>query len=162
MTQVNRRIFLKLSGTLAASANSLPGEIMYPVKLFTEKVRFLLAVTPENKVELRIVYSEKRLKELVKHFDGGGGVDKKVLEAMLDEAKLALESAQTLPVDDKGLMLSRISSLSHLQNKTLLVMKDKAVPEDREILGKCAKICAGRCQCCSGKNCGAGDCQNCK
>ena len=156
-------LFLAGYGTVAVSANALPGQMMYPVKLFTEKVRFFLAVTSENKVELRIVYSEERLKELVKKFNNGGGVDKNVLNAMLDEAKLALDSTHQMPADNKDLMLPRISKLSHLQSDTLLSLKTKASPEDREILAKCAKICAERCQCCSGKgkNCGTQDCPDC-
>lgn len=147
-------------GTVAVSANSLPGEMMYPIKLFTEKVRLFLAVTSENKVELRIVYSEERMKELVKKFNNGKGVDKNVLNAMLDEAKQALESTHKLPDDDKDLILPRISNLSHIQSTTLLAMKEKASPEEKEILAKCAKICAQRCGCDSDDGCGAADCSS--
>lgn len=156
-------LFLAGYGTVAVSANALPGQMMYPVKLFTEKVRFFLALTSENKVELRIVYSEERLQELVEKFNNGGGVDKNVLNAMLDEAKMALESTHQLSADNKDLMLPRISKLSHLQSETLLSLKAKASPEEKEILAKCAKICADRCQCCSlkGKTCGARDCPEC-
>jgi uncharacterized protein DUF5667 len=140
-------IFFAGYGTIAASVNSLPGDLMYPVKIFTEKIRFFLAITAENKVELRIIYSEKRLKELVKKFNKGDGLDRHLLSAMLDEAKQALENGQKLPADDKVMVVSRITSLSHLQGATLKKLKKNATLEEKEILAKCADICTQRCGC---------------
>jgi RNA polymerase-interacting CarD/CdnL/TRCF family regulator len=53
-------------GTVAASQNSLPGEVLYPLKLTTEKIRIAVAVTPQARSEIRTSISQRRLEEAAK------------------------------------------------------------------------------------------------
>ncbi len=152
-----RRFFLRIAastailfglgwGTVFASSNTVPGDWFYPVKLFTEKVRFLLSVNEENKVELRITYSTERLKELVKKYNGGDGLDKELLKSMLDEAKAALDDGRKLNTTTRPLLMERINNLSHLQGKTLKKWKKEADPADKKILKKSIDTCMERCR----------------
>jgi hypothetical protein len=59
-------ILLFIVTTTAASAQSLPGDVLYPVKRQVESARILLAPTPEAKLELELNFAEKRLEELEK------------------------------------------------------------------------------------------------
>lgn len=52
-------------GTVTASAEAMPGDLLYPIKAFTERAKFFLVVNQERKAELRIVFSAERLKEAV-------------------------------------------------------------------------------------------------
>ena len=50
--------------TTVASANTVPGDLLYSVKRQVETVRVRLAPTPEAKFNLEVNFAEKRLREL--------------------------------------------------------------------------------------------------
>jgi len=56
-------VVLSGAGTVAASQNSLPGETLYSVKLLSEKARVAVALSPQNKADLRFVLAQKRINE---------------------------------------------------------------------------------------------------
>jgi len=51
-------------GTVAASANALPGESLYSVKLAAERVRVTLAFSHMDKAKLHIQFAERRAAEI--------------------------------------------------------------------------------------------------
>lgn len=58
-----------VGGTVQASDNALPGDILYPVKRAAERMRLTLAVTEENKAAVQTRIAEKRSEELDKVFE---------------------------------------------------------------------------------------------
>ncbi len=132
-------------GSVSASASAVPGDWLYPIKLFTERAKFILTVNPEDKAELRITFSEERLKEAVEKHQRGGGIDKELLQAMLDEAKAALDVAPGLPDASRRLLLSRAAYLSQFQRKTLKDLEKRAAPEERKTLAPFMDACMRRC-----------------
>jgi len=52
-------------GTITASANALPGESLYPVKLAAEQARVTLAFSDTGKAKLHIQFAERRADEMV-------------------------------------------------------------------------------------------------
>ena len=135
-------------GTVNASANAVPGDFFYPVKLITEKVRFMLSLNHENRVELRITYSAERLKELIKKYSSGAGIDKQLLKRMLDEAKAALDDANKLNGQSRYLISGRVANLSHLQLKTLKRIEQTAAPAEKKILNHYIRQCDEMTKCC--------------
>ena len=131
--------------TVASSAQALPGDLLYPIKLFSERVRFFLAIKQENKAELCIVFAEERVKELVKRHSKGGGLNKRLLAAMLNEAKMALDASIELPEVSRGLLNSRVASLSQFQKYTLEQLEKRASPEEKQDLKTYLDICCLRC-----------------
>jgi hypothetical protein len=59
------------SGTIAASADSLPDESLYNVKLFTEGVRLALTPSTLGKAQLYVEFTDTRVEEIVKMADKG-------------------------------------------------------------------------------------------
>lgn len=53
-----------ITGTTVTSANSVPGDFLYPVKRKVESTRVLLAPTEQSKLNLEINFAEKRSQEL--------------------------------------------------------------------------------------------------
>jgi|SRR3989344_7987621 len=53
-------------GSAVASSNSLPGDMLYPVKLAKERIEFSLAFTAEGEAKVETKHAEKRLEELGK------------------------------------------------------------------------------------------------
>ena len=52
-------------GTVAASGNSMPDELLYPVKLATERVRLTLTPSALGKAELYLEMADKRVAEII-------------------------------------------------------------------------------------------------
>ena len=59
-------VLLFVFGTTVVSANSVPGDLLYPVKRKVETARVLFAPTQESKLNLQINFAEKRSRELEK------------------------------------------------------------------------------------------------
>ncbi len=57
-------LILIIISSTAASATSLPGDLLYPLKRQVESARIWLAPTPEAKLNLEINFAENRLQEL--------------------------------------------------------------------------------------------------
>lgn len=56
-------LILLVGGTTIVSADSIPGDILYPVKRKMENVRLYVAPTSESRSELEIEFSKKRIEE---------------------------------------------------------------------------------------------------
>jgi hypothetical protein len=57
-------VVVLLIGTGFASAQSIPGDILYPVKLASEQTRLLLITDPAQRLELQLAYDTERLDEV--------------------------------------------------------------------------------------------------
>jgi len=136
--------FLGGWATVTASADALPGEWLYPVKRFTERARFFLTINPQQKAELRIVYSSERLKEAVRKHLRGQGLDRELLKQMLEEARLAAEESERLPEGQRELLATQAAYVSQYQQQVLEEYKSRASGEDREVLTRYARMCGRR------------------
>ncbi len=134
-------------GTVTLSANSLPGDLLYPMKFMTEKVKFFLTANPGGKVELRLMYSEERMQELVRHLDKRRDLNTELLKAMLDEATLALEHISRLPDPAGPVYFSRLQYLNAYQKDVLENLKPKVTsPQQKEELENAIRLCGNRTQ----------------
>lgn len=131
-------------GAVTVASDSLPGDLFYPLKLTTEKVKFFLTSNPEGKAELRLTFAEKRLQELAKSLDEGKGFDQEVLKSMLDEAQLALEDAQPLPKDRASLFVARLNHFNAYQREALEEFRLQVHPSQRELVDQAIEICDNR------------------
>ncbi|NNG46866.1 MAG: hypothetical protein HKM86_07115 [Deltaproteobacteria bacterium] len=129
------------ASSVELSARTVPGNFLYPVKILTERVRFALTSDPEERVELRLTFSERRLSEVVETLKEGKGADRELVSAMLEEAKAALSDAAKLPGSKSSAYKARIASLEKIQ-KDRLRSVEGMVPADRrkdvaEAIGMC-------------------------
>ncbi len=151
-------VFLIGWGAVAASSHTVPGDLLYPVKLFTERVRFLLAMNAEDQVELRIVFSEKRLTEAVRRYQQGGHINRELLRAMLHESEKALDASQDVPKPGRGLVVSKIAYMLHFQKSILQQLKAWGGPEQQAHLEPFLRACDSRCErACEILGCGRGE-----
>jgi hypothetical protein len=76
-------------GTAFASQYSMPGDALYPVKLWTEDVRMDLAGDEETAFELDLVFADRRMDEMVTLLGEGEEVPEEVLsqfQGYIDDA----------------------------------------------------------------------------
>jgi hypothetical protein len=85
-------LLLAGSGAVVASSDSLPDEVLYPVKLATEKVRLALTPSALGKTELYVRLADKRVDEIIKMAEKGKVVQVEEATDRLDEYLVAMAS----------------------------------------------------------------------
>jgi len=130
--------------TISLSGDSLPGDLLYSVKLTTEKVKFSLTTDPEEKAELRLTYSEERIQELVRYLDDKGKLNTEVLKAMLNEAALVTDNISRLPKDRAIPCCLKLEQLCAVHINILEDLKSKVPAEQRQELENAIQTCQHR------------------
>jgi len=133
-------LIVVLFSVATISANSVPGDILYPLKLVTEKVKFLLTFDSEKKAELRLTFSDKRLQEMIAVFQQSGKLDTTLLKEMLDEAKLALEGDE-IPTDKASIFAAKLSHVNAYQKDVLEKIRPRVNPSSRQIVDEAINMC---------------------
>ena len=131
-------------GAVSLSADSIPGNILYPIKLTTERVRFYLTTDPEEKVELRLTYSEERMQELVRYLDEKGELNTEVLKAMLDETALVTDNISRLPKDKAIVCCLKLEHLCAFHMEVLERLKSRVPALQRQELDNAIRTCQHR------------------
>jgi hypothetical protein len=137
-------LFLISWGSVNLSADSIPGNFLYPIKLTCEKVKFLLTTDPEEKAELRLTYSELRMQELVRYIDEKGELNTGVLKAMLDEAALAVDNISRLPKDKAMVCCLKLEHLCAFHTYVLEGLKSRVPALQRQELENAIRSCQHR------------------
>ncbi len=120
------------------SANSVPGDILYPLKLVTEKVSFLLTFSSERKAELRLTFSEERTKEIKRVLQKSGKLDEGLLDAMLTEAQSALEET---PNDTSAIFLAKLNAVNTYQKDVLESFRPRVDSANEKIVNRAIGVC---------------------
>ena len=134
-------MFLIGASAIELSARTVPGNFLYPVKILTERVRFALTADPEERVELRLTFSERRFSEVVKALQEGHGANKELVGAMLDEARAALSDASKLPEGKSTAYKARITHLESLQKERLRSVEGTVPADRRKDVAQAIRMC---------------------
>lgn len=129
------------ASSVELSARTVPGNFLYPVKIITERVRFALTSDPQERVELRLTFSERRLSEIVKTLREGRGADRELVAAMLKEAEAAIATAEKLPESESAAYRSRVASLEELQKDRLRSVERMVPPDRRTHVAEAIRMC---------------------
>lgn len=129
------------ASSVELSARTVPGNFLYPIKILTERVRFALTSDPQERVELRLTFSERRLSEIVKTLQEGRGADKELVSAMLDEAKAALATAEKLPESKSVAYRSRFAFLEKQQKDRLRSVEGMVPAGRRKNVSEVIRMC---------------------
>lgn len=121
-------LFMIGGSTVTASSNSLPGDVLYPVKTTTEKVRMFFAFGKESRTGLHIKLAERRLGEMELLAGKKRNVPASLLEAMHSETERAIDLLGGIEASKKELV-SRVVGLTSNQKMVLMRMVKQAPPE---------------------------------
>lgn len=137
-------VFLAGWGSVTAAADSTSGDLLYPVKLLTERARFFLTLDHEDRAELRIIFSSRRLREAVLQQQRTGQLDPQLLSAMLDQARLAVLEAPELPEPARDLLVCQAAHLTDYQYDALGRLVTTADPKDQQLIERYRDMCEQR------------------
>lgn len=127
-------LFLFISGfTSILSANALPGDFLYPVKIASEKV--IILFTPNNKkVNLHIIFAKRRLDEIERMVGKGRtvGIDE-ALNILESETDLVINSMKDFKIDEKSYeVFDKILKNFDKQRMALEGIKEK-IPDEAKV-----------------------------
>lgn len=88
-------ILINSTGVTFASQSALPGEVLYPVKLATEKVRIGITINPTEKAKLHLAFASRRLQEL-QEITNVDTIPNTTIETAFINYKTQLEESHTL------------------------------------------------------------------
>lgn len=132
------------SAAINVSANSKPGDFLYPIKLMTERVKFFLTINPEGKAELRLAFAEKRMQELIIRLNKDKSLDKELLAAMLNQAELALNQAENIPKQKKAIFYTKFNYFNGYQKDVLESIRFQVPQGQQRNLKRAIEICGNR------------------
>jgi hypothetical protein len=111
-------------GTVAASADSVPGNVLYPVKRAGETVQVVLTPASEQ-ASLHTSLAQRRLDEIIA-LSELGNVDSNLLSDLTTETETALNAVENTPADEHGEVVSGIILLTERQQAVLATVKASA------------------------------------
>ncbi len=146
-------LLIILGGTGYATLKSLPGQKLFAIKKSGEKIRLILAQSPEAKANLRIAITRQRLNEAEKIFKGDHNnpkIENAILAELIKETKKSLEAVNQVAKKNRlnGKAYPIISSLEDLTNKQVALIKEvkpeskiaKATEENSNKLSKIKEL----------------------
>jgi hypothetical protein len=112
--------------TVSASADSLPGETLYPLKLVTEKARLAVTFRDEARVQLHMSFADRRLDEMQSLVANDKAVKEDLLNALVAETRLAAEGIEKIGGDKKAAIGTKLLALTERQQAVLTSVRERA------------------------------------
>jgi hypothetical protein len=133
--------------TVSLSANSLPGHMLYPVKIATERVQLFLTTDTKGKARLHVVYADKRTDEFVSLLTPGVKINEDLLAEMLHETELAINCAELLDENSALEIIDQIDECSKQQMEVLEEARRCACEVDIAVIEEAIKECLDQHKC---------------
>jgi len=116
--------------TTVAAQSSLPGDGLYPIKLFIEDVQWGSAQSPEAQIEVQLEHAQERVWEMAQLVDRGTAIPTEAPDRLQTQLQAALRTAAQL--DDTALQttMQQIEAQVMTQARSLAQAQANA-PDDR-------------------------------
>lgn len=107
------------AGVVYAAQNSLPGEVLYPVKIGSENVRLAFTLAPESKARLNLELAGRRVDEAVAQSERGQDVSHATSEGVARHLDAAIKEIKNLDENQSKSLISQLSEATINQQATL-------------------------------------------
>ena len=128
-------------GVAWTASDSLPGDMLYPVKMTTEDARLALASTPEERLGLTLQFVEERVEEIRALVNAGGQVPDVAVARMEQHIEQVLVNAAWSSDEQMDDMLRQIAMRTRTQAQALEQMGSIASQYIRVKLEQAAMVC---------------------
>ena len=154
--------------TVSLSARSLPGDLLYPVKMLTEDVQFFLAVDAEGRARLHVRFADERTYELSCLLEKKAQIDEELFAAMLQEIRSAIDCTEFLDEETTAEIVGHLDDCNHHQMALLEETKQSDCDFEIEALEEAIRTCIEQRNCIEcmkegngrqSKDCSVSDCQ---
>jgi len=108
------------AATVYASQTSLPGELLYPVKTWSEDIRADLTSDPQAQLELNLEFSQRRVEEVVALLEAGTLPPEEVINRLQLELDQAVQQALALQQSQDSPVMEQLRQLVQQQEQIML------------------------------------------
>ena len=119
-------------GTVAASAQALPGDLLYPIKRADESLRLGLAPDEESRAQLRLDFSGRRIDEAIRLIQANrtDGLDQVLADYndQMQSALMSLQPSSPLTPSQQQALASRMATELQRQSQSLSSVRQAAPP----------------------------------
>ncbi|MBE0431865.1 hypothetical protein IBX73_00210 [candidate division WOR-3 bacterium] len=147
MTATVVLVLLAAMTTVMLSANSLPGDALYPVKRVAERVQYSMTFDAAGKARLHVIFADRRTKELACFVEPGRPLDSGLLIDMLNQTRLAIAHIELLNTEDAALLIAQVARCNRTQLALLEHAKQHAGEPDRERFEEAIRACREQSEC---------------
>lgn len=122
------------AGTTYASQNSLPGDVLYPIKIIAEKAQTALVFNNVKEAELYSKFASKRLEEIEKLAEAEK-INLELAQKAVDYYKKDLSASQNIlnaaPTSDQSAQIAKAISIAASQNKIIMINISKKIKKGK-------------------------------
>ena len=128
-------------GATLAASDSLPGDVLYPVKLAGEDLRLSLASNPEAQVGLALQFSDERIAEIEAMVKRGEELPETVVARMKRHVFRAMNQAAWTSEEEMPGLLKRIAERTQAQAQTLEQLRASSQEQNQVQLENAQRVC---------------------
>jgi hypothetical protein len=128
-------------GTTLAASESLPGDALYPAKLFIEDIRLQISSTPETHVNLGLQFADERLAEIEELANTGQLVPKEVAARMTMLLNQTMIQAAHAPEEEMSGLLKQIAQHTQTQAQMMEQLQAQVQGQNQIRLANALQIC---------------------
>ncbi len=132
-------LVLGSGGAVALAKNSLPGDVLYPVKLLAERIQLNAVSSPENRVQKNIEFAQRRIEEVgalaTRHTDASTKTHvQDALQNIVTQLQQINTTAQTLKESGDDQKSARAEDqLKHAADSYIMQLQTIGDEDHREI-----------------------------
>ena len=128
-------------GAAVAANGSIPGDVLYPVKLTSEDVRMALASAPAGQVALALQFADQRVAEIRAMVGRERQVPEAVVTRMEQHVSRAMNQAAWASDEEMPGLLERIMQRTQAQAQALEQLRARAQEQNQAQLEEAERIC---------------------
>jgi hypothetical protein len=129
-------------GVVFASADSLPGDALYPVKVIVEDTRLALTADPDAQVELTLAFAAERVEEMQRLMAQGKSVPQDVVGRMAQHTEQVMAQIAQARQDDIPGLLEQVMERMRRQEQALEQVRSLAPEETLPVLHRALEVTA--------------------
>jgi hypothetical protein len=128
------------SSVVAASAQSLPNDVLYPVKRTMEQARLVFAPDSTSSGDLRLTFAVERLAEVQRLIDRDRGAEAVIaIDDFSDQMESAVSITQSMPdTTERAILIKRVNE-SIQSSDVVLSRAQERLPEAAQVAVKRAR-----------------------
>ena len=129
-------VLMAVSSGVYAAQSSLPGDVLYPVKIGTEKLQVAVSVNPEDKAYLHLKLAQRRIDEVTVQISRNRQTDVSGLATLPAETDAALREIKKVSPHDASTFLSYLAESTINQQVILSSLLTMGHEDEHESLSQ--------------------------
>ncbi len=132
--------FTGAGGGVALAGDSLPGDLLYPVKIVTEEVRLLMTTDPADHAELAMTFATERVREMERLSNQGQAVPDSTVARLTRLMEQSMNQIALSRPDEVTPLWQRVRERARTQQQILERVRTRAPEESQDALRRASRV----------------------